>query len=145
LLEDGCRRPASGASPISHAGGFDLLSELWVEREGLRARFWLENAPPPQPWFQVLVEAVSAGGWSEKVRRVYGGPGNVIQDPELFRLGFDGHNLATSFVGSFANGVALFRTRAGSPTIWGRQKRACQPGDAAADVGSSWHFGGVGP
>jgi hypothetical protein len=112
---------AGGRHRVRHrfrnwAGGFDLLSELWVEREGLRARFWLENAPPPQPWFQVLVEAVSAGPWSEKVRRVYGGPGNVIQDPEAFRLGFDGHNLATSFVGfDFANGVALVQNSSGIP------------------------------
>jgi hypothetical protein len=98
------------------AGSFDLLTELWIEREGLRARFWLENAPAPQPWFQVRLEAVSAGPWSEKVRRVYGGPGNVIQQPEAFRLAFDGHNLSTSFVGfDFANGVALVQNSQGIP------------------------------
>jgi hypothetical protein len=98
------------------AGSFDLLVELWVEREGLRARFWLENAPPARPWFQVRLEAVSAGAWSEKVRRVYAGPGNVIQQPEAFRLGFDGHNLSTSFVGfDFANGVALVQNSEGIP------------------------------
>jgi hypothetical protein len=98
------------------AGSFDLMSELWVEREALRARFWIENAPVPKPWFEVMLEAVSAGPWSEKVRRVYGGPGNVIQDPEAFRLGFDGHNLATSFVGfDFANQVAIVQNSTGIP------------------------------
>jgi len=105
--------PSGGHHRVRHrfrnwAGSFDVMAELWVEREALRARFWLENAPPPRPWFQVLLEAVSAGPWSEKVHRVYGGPGNVIQDPEAFRLGYNGHSLATSFVGfDFANGVSL--------------------------------------
>jgi len=31
---------------------------------------------------------------------VYGGPGNVIENPKAVRLNYDGHNLATSFVGS---------------------------------------------
>ena len=40
--------------------------------------------------------------------RIYGGPGNVIQDPQAFRLGYDGHNLASSFAGfDFANGQSL--------------------------------------
>jgi hypothetical protein len=79
-----------------------------VDRDALRTRFWLENAPAPKPWFQLYLESVSAGAWSEKAARVYGGPGNVIVEPQAFRLGFDGHNLATSFVGfDFANGQAM--------------------------------------
>jgi hypothetical protein len=90
------------------AGSFDVLAELWVEREALRSRFWIENGPPPKPWFHLGLEAVSAGPWSEDLFRVYGGPGNVIERPQAFRLGYDGHSLATSFVGfDFANGFAL--------------------------------------
>jgi len=90
------------------AGAFDLMTEIWVERDALRARVWLENAPAPKPWFQLYLESVSSGSWSETATRVYGGPGNVIEKPHAFRLGFDGHNLATSFVGfDFANGMSL--------------------------------------
>jgi hypothetical protein len=105
--------PAAGRTRVRHrfrnwSGSFDVLAELWVDRDALRARFWLENAPPPRPWFQVLLEGVAAGTWSEKATRVYGGPGNVIENPQAFRLGFDGHNLATSFAGfDFANGQAM--------------------------------------
>ena len=92
------------------AGTFDLLSELWVENGGLQARFWLENVPAPRPWLHVYLEEVTAGSWSERAVRVYGGPGNVIQDPQAFRLNYDGHSLATSFVGfDFANGVSLLQ------------------------------------
>ena len=105
--------PSGGRTRVRHrfrnwAGAFDVMSEMWVEREALRARVWLENAPAPQPWFQVYLEGVSAGAWSETAARVYGGPGNVIEKPRAFRLGFDGHNLATSFVGfDFSNGMSL--------------------------------------
>jgi hypothetical protein len=90
------------------AGTFDVMSELRVENDALRARFWLENTPPPKPWFQLYLEGVSAGAWTEKAVRIYAGPGNVIVDPKAFRLGFDGHNLASSFAGfDFANGLSL--------------------------------------
>ena len=90
------------------AGDFDVVAELWVERDALRAHFQIENAPAPQPWFRLYLEGVSSGPWSEQVARVYAGPGNVIEHPRAFRLGFDGHNLATSFVGfDFANGQAM--------------------------------------
>ncbi len=92
----------------SWAGPFDVLGELWTERGALRARFWLENAPPARPWLAVYLEEVKAGEWSDRAARIYAGPGNVIQDPQPFQLGFDGHRLATSFVGlDFANGVSL--------------------------------------
>jgi len=112
-LVEGREEPAGGRHRVRHrfrnwSGSFEVVSELWVEREGLRARFWLENTPPPRPWFQVTLEALSAGPWSEKLDRVYAGPGNVIEAPEAFRLSYNGHNLATSFVGfDFANGQAL--------------------------------------
>jgi hypothetical protein len=90
------------------AGEFDVLAHLSVRQDAFRARFWLENTPPPNPWFAITLEAVSAGRWSGKARRVYGGPGNVIVDPKAFRLGYNGHNLSTSFVGfDFENGQAM--------------------------------------
>ena len=112
-LLDAREETASGRVRVRHSfrnwsGSFDVLTELWVERDALRARFWLENTPPPKPWFSLYLEGVSAGSWSDRVVRIYGGPGNVIQDPQAFRLGYDGHSLASSFVGfDFANGQAL--------------------------------------
>jgi hypothetical protein len=112
-LLDTREEPAGGHVRLRHrfrnwAGAFDVMGEMWVERDALCVRVWLENAPAPQPWFQVYLEAVSAGAWSETAARVYGGPGNVIQKPRAFRLGFDGHNLASSFVGfDFENGMSL--------------------------------------
>jgi len=94
----------------SWAGTFDVLTEMWVDARGLQVRFWLENVPPSRPWLSVHLEDVAAGPWTERALRIYGGPGNVIQDPQAFHLGFDGHNLATSFVGfDFANGVSLLQ------------------------------------
>ena len=112
-LVEARKEDSAGRHRVRHrfrnwAGTFDLLSELWVEKEGLNARFWLENAPAPKPWFNVYLESIAAGPWTEKVARVYGGPGNVIQDPQAFRLNYDGHSMATSFAGfDFANGMAL--------------------------------------
>jgi hypothetical protein len=104
---------ANGRVRVRHrfrnwAGSFDVMSEMWVDRDALRTRVWLENAPAPQPWFQLYLEGVSSGPWSEAAGRVYAGPGNVIEKPRAFRLGFDGHNLATSFVGfDFTNGISI--------------------------------------
>jgi hypothetical protein len=107
--------PATGRYRVRHrfsswAGAFDVLTEMWVDSRGLQARFWLENEPPARSWLRVYLQDVAAGPWTERAVRIYGGPGNVIQDPQAFRLGFDGHNLATSFVGfDFANGVSLLQ------------------------------------
>lgn len=109
-LVEAREEPAAGALRMRHrfrnwAGSFDILVELLVSGEALKAKFWLENTPSPKPWSAVTLEGVSLASWSEKALRVYGGPGNVIVNPRAFRLGFDGHNLATSFVGfDFANG-----------------------------------------
>ncbi|HXX21753.1 MAG TPA: DUF5696 domain-containing protein [Terriglobia bacterium] len=106
---------ASGHYRVRHhfrswAGAFDVLTEMRVDSHGLQARFRLENAPPARPWLRVYLQDVAAGPWTERAVRIYGGPGNVIQDPQAFRLSFDGHNLATSFVGfDFANGVSLLQ------------------------------------
>jgi hypothetical protein len=98
------------------AGTFDVMGEVRVKGEALRARFWLENAPPHKPWFQVTLEAVSFGAWSERAKRVYAGPGNVIENPKAFRMGFDGHNLATSFIGlDFAGGISVVMNNTAIP------------------------------
>jgi hypothetical protein len=105
--------PAGGRYRVRHSfrgwgGSFDLLGEIWTADNVLRARFWLENAPPAKPWLSVHLEEIAAGSWSEKAPRVYGGVGNVIENPQAFQMGFDGHRLASSFVGfDFANGVSL--------------------------------------
>lgn len=89
-------------------GSFALMIDLWTERGALCMRAMLDNAPEPQPWRVAWIEDFSVGPWSEKASRVYAGAGNVLVDPEAFELGFDGHQLATSFVGfEFSNGVSM--------------------------------------
>lgn len=112
-LVEAREEPAGEGVRVRHrfrnwAGSFDVLAELRVAGEALRAKFWLENAPPAKPWFEVTLEGISLAGWNNRALRVYGGPGNVIVDPKAFRLGFDGHNMATSFAGfDFANGQSV--------------------------------------
>jgi hypothetical protein len=95
---------SNGAFRLRHrfrswAGNFDLLSELKVEAKALRCRVWLENQPAPKPWLNVYLQKVSLGPWSEQAHRVYGGVGNVLEDPQRFSMSYDGHNLASSYVG----------------------------------------------
>lgn len=91
----------------SSLGPFDLVGRLSVEQGGLRARFALENAPSPRPWQVVWLQQVSAGPWSAQAEQVYAGVGNVLRRPEAFQLGFDGHRLATSFVGFDFPGISV--------------------------------------
>jgi len=113
---------AAGRYRVRHrfrnwAGAFDLLGEIWIERDALRVKLWLENAPAPRPWFHIYLEEVTTGRWSERARRIYAGPGNVIQDPQAFRLNFDGHNMATSYVGlEFPGGIAVVQAVDVPPT-----------------------------
>ncbi len=89
-------------------GTFDLIGELSTTRGALRARFALENAPRPQPWHVVRIDAIQLGEWSEPIERVYAGAGNVIDKPAAFDLHFDGHRMSTSFVGAeLAGGLAI--------------------------------------
>ena len=84
----------------SYRGAFDVVVHLYVdEGRALRASFKLENAPAPIPWSVVYLEDVAAGPWTAPAEKVYAGVGNVLVEPEPFDLGFDGHQLATSFVG----------------------------------------------
>lgn len=90
------------------AGDFDLVSDLRVEGPALQASFRIENAPLPKPWIDVHIEEIATGPWSQTADRIYAGNGNVIVKPQAFQQGFDGHRLATSFVGfDFANGISL--------------------------------------
>lgn len=112
LVEVG-EEPCKSGHQVRHRfegplGGFDLVGRLHIERGVLRAAFRLENAPPPRPSTVAYLEDVAAGPWSRAARQVYAGHGNVIRRPGPFRLGFDGHRLATSFVGfDFENAFSL--------------------------------------
>jgi hypothetical protein len=98
------------------AGDFDLVSEAWPEGPALLFRFWLENTPPPRPWLAIYIEELTAGPWREQPKRIYAGPGNVMENPRELRLGFGGHQLATSFIGlEWANGTALVQAVDVSP------------------------------
>ena len=114
-LEEVAELPSNEGYRVRHtfsswAGGFDLVGELRVVGSALRACFTLANEPEPKPWHVVYLEDVAAGPWNAVARRVYGGPGNVIEDPEAFVLGYDGHRLATSFVGfDFDNGMSMIQ------------------------------------
>ena len=106
LLKQVSEEPCDDGYQVRHrfqslflGGPFDLVGRLFVDRGALRADFRLENVPPPEPWTAVYLEDVAAGPWSQQARQVYAGHGNVVRQPEAFRLGFDGHRLATSFVG----------------------------------------------
>lgn len=79
---------------------FDLVMEGWIQGEALRVSVALENAPEPRPWSAVHLEDIAIGPWSEAVHRVYAGQGNVIVQPQAFSIPYDGHQLATSFVGA---------------------------------------------
>ncbi len=80
-------------------GPFDVLIHAFVQEGVLKFRFWLENTPQPRPFWAVYLEDIATDRWDEEVWRVYAGHGNVVQKPGSYSLSFDGHRLATSFVG----------------------------------------------
>ncbi len=80
-------------------GRFTLNAGLSVVNGVLAASFSLLVAPPDGPWHVARIEEVALGPWSHNAKQVYAGHGNVVRDPEAFRLSFDGHRLSTSFVG----------------------------------------------
>jgi hypothetical protein len=95
---------AAGSYRVRHefqgpSGTFTLIGQLAVESGVVRAHFHLEDVPRPKPWQAAYLEAVALGPWSRPARQVYAGHGNVVRDPEAFALEFDGHRLATSFIG----------------------------------------------
>jgi hypothetical protein len=89
------------------SGDLDLVADLWAEGGALRASFFLENVPAARAWTDVHIEQVAAGPWSSDAVRIYAGEGNVISGPKAFTLGFDGHRLATSYVGFEFPGAAV--------------------------------------
>ena len=113
-LVEAREEPAGGRYRIRHkfqswAGPFDLVAETWIEKGALRTRLSIENSTP-QPWAHVHLEDVAAGPWSDRAVRGYAGPGNVMQDPQAFRLKANGHYMATSYVGlDFAGGVSMLQ------------------------------------
>lgn len=89
-------------------GDFDLLGRLWLDSGMLRAAWWIENAPPAQPWHVCRLEQTAVGPFDKPVELVYFGPGNVVRQPREYVVGYDGHRLSTSMVGfDFAAGGTL--------------------------------------
>ncbi len=92
----------------SWAGSFDLVARILRGKPYVRVGFSLENVPPDAPWHVTGIEDIATGPWNADVRRVYAGVGNVIEEPAAFRLPFDGHRMATSYVGlDFGAGTAV--------------------------------------
>lgn len=113
LLEEAKEESAEGVCQVRHRfrgfeGTFDLVIRLWVEHDVLRAKLSLENGPAPKPWRAVYLEDTAVGPWSLPASQVYAGHGNVVRDPQTHVMVFEGHRLATSFVGyDFAEGPSL--------------------------------------
>lgn len=105
--------PAKGHYRVRHhfrnwAGSFDLVCDMWIEKNALQTSFKLDNTPPARPWMTIQLEDIAAGAWSEHARRIYAGPGNVIEEPKAFKLKANGHFMSTSYVGfDFANGISM--------------------------------------
>ncbi|MFZ2640952.1 MAG: NEW3 domain-containing protein [Verrucomicrobiia bacterium] len=82
-------------------------AKLWTEKGALRVMFSMPGVKRDkrgEPRFTQLM----LGPASEKVRRVYAGFGNVIQDPGKFDLRGGGFTLSTRHVGAdFAGGLSL--------------------------------------
>ena len=114
-LVDTSTEPLAGGIRVRHQfagmrGPFELVGDVGTEHEMLRVRWRLEQQPADQPWQATRIEAISTGPMSNTADRVYAGHGNVIEKPEAFDLSFDGHRLATSFVGfDFPGGLSLLQ------------------------------------
>ncbi len=97
-------------------GAFTLIGRLRVDRGYLLSSFKLGDRPPTIPWFAPRIEEMAVGQFDVTARRVYAGHGNVIENPQAFRLGFDGHRLATSHVGfDFDGGISLLQAVDSTP------------------------------
>ena len=82
-------------------GPMDLTIRLQLKGNTLQASFaqsheTLKEAPA---WTPVHLEDISTGPWSVRAEQIYQGFGNVIRNPEAYRLPFEGHHAPTSFVG----------------------------------------------
>ncbi|MCX8157622.1 MAG: hypothetical protein N3J91_14440 [Verrucomicrobiae bacterium] len=79
-------------------GPGQLVAELWAEGPGLRMKIASDRR----------ITDLTTGAADRPARRVYYGHGYCIEEPQAFRAGGGGHNLATSHVGfEFDNGLAL--------------------------------------
>ena len=79
-------------------GAGELVTELWAEGPGLRARITSDRR----------ITDLAPGPADRLASRVYYGHGYCIEQPEAFRAHAGGHDLATSHVGfEFDNGIAL--------------------------------------
>lgn len=97
-------------------GEFTLVGRIGVRNGALWTKFFLTGAPAPRPWFAPRIEELAVDEFHVAADRVYAGHGNVIQKPQAFQLGFDGHRLATSHVGfDFPGGVSLLQAADESP------------------------------
>ncbi|MAF12493.1 hypothetical protein CMK11_18765 [Candidatus Poribacteria bacterium] len=88
---------------------FALRTRVWTESGGLRLRFSLidvERDAAGNP----RITHLSLGPVDQRVRRLYAGHGNVLEQPGRLRLVYSGFNLSTSFVGfDFENGLSLLQ------------------------------------
>ncbi|MGB9598038.1 MAG: hypothetical protein ACPL7B_17260, partial [Candidatus Poribacteria bacterium] len=86
---------------------YDVIVKVWSEKESLRFHFGIEGIKRDykgEPRFT----HISLGAIDQKVRRLYAGHGNILEDPKIVNLGYDGFNLSTSFAGfDFVNGTSL--------------------------------------
>lgn len=114
-LDQASREPCDNGVRVRHRflsvrGAFDLIGQATVADGRLRVHWQLENTPADEPWKVTRIESVSPGCFDSRARRVYAGHGNVIENPKAFQLNFDGHRLATSFIGlDFANELSLLQ------------------------------------
>lgn len=77
---------------------FDLVAEIWKEGAGLRVKITCPER----------ITDLAIGRADRKAARVFYGHGYAIVEPQAFRAGGGGHNLATSHVGfEFDNGLSL--------------------------------------
>ncbi len=106
------------------AGSFDLVGSIGSGHRAWQVQFRLEHAPAARAWFQPRIEDVALGAWSQRVKRLYAGAGNVLVDPGAYQLSFDGHRLSTSCVGyEFAGGLALVEAVDAAAAAAGRAAR----------------------
>jgi len=90
-------------------GEFVLRITLWAEGDGLRMK-----ADCPR-W----ITRLALGPADQNAKRVYGGHGYVIEEPEAFRMGFGGHSLAASHVAAdFDGGLTVLTASDHPPVAW---------------------------
>jgi hypothetical protein len=79
-------------------GPGQLVAEVWAEGPGLRIKISCDRR----------ITDLTTGPADRTARRVYYGHGYCIEEPQAFRAGGGGHNLATSHVGlDFDNGLSI--------------------------------------